>query len=298
MSGMRKRAVFRAAAVSTAVAIGMGVAACGGDDDDDGGADAQQVEITASGPKNAPTFEVDATEVPAGATDLTLVNDSQTEVDGQLGFIAAGEDRTAQEVVDAFGNAVMNRPVPEFFQAGGGPGLTAPGESSTVTQDLEPGTYYVLPADAVPSAEEVASFEVTEGDDGGELPETEGKVTSVEYSFSGDGLKAGTNEILLENTGGQWHHFLASKLKDDATIEQAKNYLLSEGEGGGPVPFEEGAGAQSNEIESTVMDPGFSQVVEAELEPGRYAFVCFIPDKQGGPPHAVKGMVSEVTVEE
>jgi hypothetical protein len=293
----RKRALLRAAAAGAVVAVGLALAACGGDDDDDdGGSEAQQVQLTASGGKNDLSFEVDTTEVPAGATDLTLVNDSQEPLDGQLGFIPAAEDRTAQEAVDAFGNAVMGRPVPEFFQAGGGPGLTEPGQSSTVTQDLEPGTYYVLPADNIPAAEEVASFEVTENGDG-ELPETEGKVSAVEYSFSGEGLKAGTNEILLENTGGQWHHFLASRLKDDATIEQAKNYLLSQGEGGGPVPFEAGAGAQSNDIESAVMDPGFSQVIEAELESGRYAFFCFIPDKQGGPPHIVKGMVSEVTVE-
>jgi hypothetical protein len=296
MFGNHRRALLRAAATGAVLAVGLGVAACGGDDDDDdGGGEVQQVQLTASGPENAPTFEVDTTEVSAGPTELTLVNDSQAPIDGQLGFIAAGDDRTPQEVVDAFGNAVMNRPVPEFFQAGGGPALTPPGESSTVTQDLEPGTYYVLPADAIPSPDQVASFEVTENGDG-ELPETEGKVTAVEYSFSGEGLKAGTNDILLENTGGQWHHFLASKLKDDATIEQAKQYLLSEGEGGGPVPFE-GNPEESNAIESTVMDPGFSQVVEAELESGRYAFFCFIPDKQGGPPHVVKGMVSEVTVE-
>jgi uncharacterized cupredoxin-like copper-binding protein len=296
MSVIRRRAIFLAACVGSAV-IALGVTACGDDDDDGGdGGDVEAIQLTASGARNDLSFEVDATEVPAGATELTLVNDSQAPVDGQLGFVPAGEDRSPEEVVDAFRSAVENRGVPGFFQAGGGPGVTEPGQSSSVTQDLEPGTYYVLPADDIPAPGDLASFEVTENGDG-ELPETEGKVSAVEYSFSGEGLKAGTNQILLENTGGQWHHFLASKLKDDATIEQAKTYLESEGGGGGPVPFE-GNPEESNEIESTVMDPGFSQVIEADLEPGRYAFFCFIPDKQGGPPHVAKGMVSEVTVEE
>jgi hypothetical protein len=46
------------------------------------------------------------------------------------------------------------------------------------------------------------------------------------------------------------------------------------------------------------MDGGVSQIVDANLEPGSYAFFCFISDKTGGPPHVVKGMVSEVSVEE
>ena len=52
-------------------------------------------------------------------------------------------------------------------------------------------------------------------------------------------------------------------------------------------------------MSSTVLDGGKSQIVTANLEAGRYAFLCFISDKQtGGPPHVVKGMVSEVEVTE
>ena len=47
-----------------------------------------------------------------------------------------------------------------------------------------------------------------------------------------------------------------------------------------------------------MLEGGTSQVVTANLEPGKYAFFCFISDKAGGPPHVVKGMVSEVNVEE
>ncbi len=40
-----------------------------------------------------------------------------------------------------------------------------------------------------------------------------------------------------------------------------------------------------------------SEGVEFTGGPGKYAFCCFIADQQGGPPHVVKGMVSEVAVE-
>ena len=33
-----------------------------------------------------------------------------------------------------------------------------------------------------------------------------------------------------------------------------------------------------------------------ELRQGRYALVCFLSDRKGGPPHVVKGMVTEVDV--
>jgi hypothetical protein len=46
-----------------------------------------------------------------------------------------------------------------------------------------------------------------------------------------------------------------------------------------------------------VIEGGESQLVTADLEPGRYALLCFISDRQGGPPHAVKGMVDELEIE-
>ena len=45
-----------------------------------------------------------------------------------------------------------------------------------------------------------------------------------------------------------------------------------------------------------MIDGGAKQAVELELKAGKYALVCFVPDRQGGPPHAAKGMISEATV--
>jgi hypothetical protein len=280
------------APLATAAVLAIGVGACG--DDDSGDADAQTVTLNASGQGGALEFSVDPGEVTTGAAELELVNDTGEPIDGQLGYVA--EERSDEEVAAEFRNAVSGRPVADWFQGGGGPGTTEPGQTGTVTQDLEAGTYYVLPGNDVPEPP-LAKFTVSEGDDGAELPETDGKVTAVDYSFSGEGLAAGTSEVLLENDGEQWHHFLAAKLKEDATIEQAQEYLQSEGGGGGPAPFE-GDLETGNAIESTVMDGGTSQVVTAELEQGRYAFFCFIPDKLGGPPHVLMGLVSEVVVTE
>ena len=37
--------------------------------------------------------------------------------------------------------------------------------------------------------------------------------------------------------------------------------------------------------------------ITLDLKPGRYAFYCFVSDREGGKPHALKGMVEEFKVE-
>ena len=38
------------------------------------------------------------------------------------------------------------------------------------------------------------------------------------------------------------------------------------------------------------------QTIAVDAQPGKYALICFVPDRKGGPPHSKKGMVSEATV--
>jgi hypothetical protein len=290
-------ASIRALALIAAIsATALTVAACGGDDDDGGDSESPNtIAINATGSERNVSFEAPA-QAEAGAAEIQLTNSTNVkEMDGQLGFVAAGEEHSDEEVAAELQNAATGKPVAEWFLAGGGVGVTTPGETESVTQDLQEGTYYVLSQAAQPRPP-LTKIEVS-GGDGAELPETEGTVTAAEYSFTGEGLKAGTNQVLLDNAGAQWHHFLASELKPDATIEQAQQYLERQGRGVGRSPFTAEPGSE-NAVETTVLDGGFSQVVDVELNQGRYAFYCFISDKQGGPPHVAKGMVSEVVVEE
>lgn len=269
-------------------ALGL-VAGCGDDDS----SDPASISIEASGAEGGLTFEAPS-EADAGATEIEFTNSSELEeLDAQLAFVAAGEEHSDEEVIAELQKAFDGEAVADWFQAGGGNASTAKGESSSVTQELQEGTYYVLGGEDVPQAP-LTKIAVS-GGDGTELPEPDATVSAQEYSFSSDGLKAGEQQVLLDNQGGTWHHFLASPLKEGATIEQAKQFLLSEK---GEPPFEDGEGA-SNEVESTVLEGGSSQLVDLDLKPGRYAFFCFVSDKQtGGPPHVVKGMVSELEVSE
>ncbi|CAN5528935.1 hypothetical protein BH20ACT15_BH20ACT15_10510 [soil metagenome] len=270
------------------------IAGCGGDDDS---SEPSSIAVEASGGKGS--LEVTApSEAEAGPAEITFTNSSEEgELDGQLVYVAEGEDHTDMEVSAELGKAVEGQPVADWFQAAGGPGFAGKGESSTATVDLQAGTYYFVPSTDDEPTLPLTKFTVT-GESDEDLPDADATVTANEYSFSSEGLKAGETSVLLENAGAQWHHFLASPLKEDATIEQAREFLETEK---GEPPFVEqgpGQGAGANEVESTVLEGGVSEVVDLDLLPGRYAFFCFIADKEGGPPHVAKGMVSEVEVTE
>jgi hypothetical protein len=46
-----------------------------------------------------------------------------------------------------------------------------------------------------------------------------------------------------------------------------------------------------------LLDGGRSQAVDLNLPKGNIALICFVSDREGGPPHVAKGMLSGATVE-
>jgi hypothetical protein len=271
----------------------VGLAACGGDDEktssgsssDAGSSEPAKLAITASGTPDKPVFEV-ASESPAGLTEITFTNDGKGEIDGQLVRIEG--DHAVDAVVAELEKAQGGKPIQDWFQAKGGVGSTPGGETGTVTQVLEPGTYYVVGGNKPP--EEPASFEVTGEASDAKLPAADGgKLGAGEYSFFGSPVTSGA-PVEFDNTGKQWHHFIALQLIGDATIDDAKAFFKNEGKG--KPPFDEKKG-----FDTSVMDGGVSQVVDnPDLQPGNYVLVCFLSDREGGPPHFTKGMVAPLEV--
>jgi plastocyanin len=221
----------------------------------------------------------------AGTAEITLRNEAKGGNDLQL--IRVEGDRSAQEVVDGLGEASKGQPFPDWFFAGGGIGGTNPGESGTVTQVLQPGTYYALSTEGRLDAKSVAVVEVGGEESDDELPEADATVTAVEYGFDSEELPSGAVEIDFENDGVQPHHLLASQLIGDSTAADVERFFKTEK--GKPPLHKEGQA-------TAVIEGGEGQTVTFNLKPGRYAFYCFISDRQGGPPHAFKGMIDEFEV--
>jgi hypothetical protein len=285
---------LRALALPAAILSLALVTGCGDDDDDsgDGGGDAQALTITvADDGKSKSTVKAPAT-TEAGVAELTLENTGKRPHDAQL-FRVEG-NKTATQVIAAVGKLLQGQGgTPDWLSAAGGVGATGPGQSATVTQVLEPGTYYIGDIEGTsgpPDPKSVPKLVVSGEASDAELPETDAAVTATEYKFAAEGLTAGQNEILFDNAGAEPHHIIAAPINPGSTIEDVRAFVKTEK---GKPPVDE-----ANAPVTAVLEGQMSQIVTMYLaKPGSYALLCFISDRKGGPPHALKGMISEATVE-
>lgn len=119
--------------------------------------------------------------------------------------------------------------------------------------------------------------------------------TGVDYEYEGipDSIDAGTVAVTFHNEGEEMHEIGLARINDDVTMPLEELLALPEEQAMTMVTFTGAAFAE----------PGASDTTFLQLEPGRYAAVCFVPegtthDTEGsGPPHFTLGMVAEFTAE-
>jgi plastocyanin len=278
-----------------ALVLGAGVAALAlgacGDDDDNGGESAKTQTLTAS--VDAAGKVTGLKSIEAGLVKVDFKNNGKMPYDLQL--VKVDGNQTSADVLKITNSDAEGGKIPDWLHGVGGVGTLPPGKSGSATQVLAPGKYHAL---AEPDTEgergpepTAASFEVTGSASDATLPQTDATVDAFEYAFKANGLKAGTNEVTFSNTGRELHHVVAAPIQPGKTLADAKKFFQSEGEPSGapPVDFENG-------FSTAVLDGGAEQVTTFNLKSGKYAFVCFLPDRAGGPPHVAKGMITEVDV--
>ena len=262
------------------VCIPLALAACG-DDDDDGGGDSPQV------------FEVEASDdgltspsaARPGAIEIRFTNSGKQDHSAQ---IVSLDGHTVDEVEKAGGMwADDGKPLPEWITFHGGIGNMRPGTSTTAVVELEAGEYAFF--DIEGRGKKPYSEFTVEGDDADDLPETDGTIEAREYSFTGSGLEAGRGQVRFENVGEEPHHLVAAPIRPGKTIGDVRNFVKTEK---GEPPIDE-----EKTFDTAILSGGSSALIDVDLQAGDYALLCFIPDRAGGPPHAVKGMVSAASVE-
>lgn len=284
-----------------AVALAAGAAGCGGDDENTSGTTSgapaettaagtapSRLALTLSGTRKKATMTGPAT-VSGGLVEITFTSEVKGASGAQL--IRFDGERSPEEI-EAAGVAwgENGKALPDWMFLEGGVDSQGP-EPATSVQVLEPGRYAAVDTDSNQKPSPAHAFEVTAGE-GGELPPTDARIEMKEYAFAAEGLKAGGQKVLVENTGSQPHFIVGAPLAQGATVEDAKTFLESEGKGAeGPPPID-----FERSFSTSIMDGGGAQVVDLDLAKGRYVLVCFVPDRAGGAPHVAKGMVSEVTV--
>lgn len=294
------------------VVIVLVAGACGDDDDNASStgttekAAAQPEKIAVSAKEESGTkysFAVPAT-IKGGLVDITLQNTGKRPHDFQLIKLDSGTtDQQANDFVKSLDQE--GGPIPDYVHPVGGTGTAAPGAASEVKQKLDKGDYLYFCTESdeedappdVPKGSHASKgmqgrFTVSDTANDADLQETDAKVSATEYKFTTSGLKAGENEVTFENTGAQYHHFFAAPISQGKTIEDVKTFLSSQGPPQGPPPidFEKGT-------EVAVTQKGADTVSRVTFPAaGKYAMLCFINDKAGGPPHFTKGMLQEVDI--
>jgi|KBSMisStandDraft_5_1062788.scaffolds.fasta_scaffold07791_4 hypothetical protein len=233
-------------------------------------------------------FELPA-QVPAGIVTIHLVNNGKEFHQAQL--IRLEDGKTAAD----FGEAMKHPgPPPTWVKFLGGPNAAGPSGSAEGSVVLEPGSYAVLcfipSSDMVPHVMKgmLHPFEVTASQGAAnQLTGESDTITVRDYAFTQSSpLTPGHHVILVKNDGTQAHEVVLVKLPPGVAIADLGKWA-DKMKGAPPgLPF---AGVTS-------LDPGASATFAADLTPGEYGLICFLPDMKDGKPHWTHGMMTQFKV--
>lgn len=259
-----------------------------------GDAEAQRLDLTVT--ENA--INGLPLEIPGGVVTVSLGVEPPADPELELAFSKVAEGTSEQDFTDGLATVLDGGAFPDFWENNAGVGA---GEYSIV---LEPGSYFVWfekgggeeeegeeqAEDETPPEFVVAPLTVAEGDDEGQLPETDGTITAVDYRFEAD-VQAGDSFTFRNNSSEQFHHAIVFNFGtiDPATVEEnLPTFLENAGEGPPPPAFADLDFETLVAGHSGVFGPGGAGTAIGTFQSGNtYAAVCFIQDRAGGPPHAI-----------
>jgi hypothetical protein len=274
--------IRRLCALVAVLAAALALSACGDDEEEGGGGQTEQpttVAMSVSGSGRNVKMTAPKT-VEGGVVKIEFSNEAKGDHGLQLGYVDEGH--TPQEGLEAAAAwGEEGKPLPAWVHLHGGVGTLRPGTRQSVTQELPAGRYFAVDIDS-----NAAAYFSVSGGGSGEQPSAPATITASEYKFEATGLQAGKRQALVENAGEEPHFIAAAQIKPGSTIEDVRKFVRTEK---GPEPFAEGG------FDTAIIDGGVAQTIELDAPAGKYAFMCFVPDRKGGPPHVAKGMISEVT---
>ena len=118
----------------------------------------------------------------------------------------------------------------------------------------------------------------------------EATYVATEFAFEGpDVLSSGDVTVTMDNKGKQMHELALGELLQGKTMADV-HALLKKGLPKKPPKW-------FRDVGGTGAKPGSTGSLDAELTPGNYIMLCFVPDKASKKPHVMLGMMKEVTVE-
>lgn len=225
----------------------------------------------------------------AGAVTLKLVNRGNEFHHVWVGRLDGG--RTVEDLLAAMKTP---GPLPAWVRDMGGPNAPAPGGGeSNATLTLTPGSYFVacvIPGpDGVPHLMKgmIRPLTVVRTPKPAADPVGDMIITLLDYSFTLSApLTPGKHLIEVRNSGAQPHEIELVRLAPGKTAEEVLAWVHKPE--GTPPGLPLGGVAP--------LGRGGVNWFEVDLEPGKYAVICFLPDMKDGKPHFMHGMVREIEV--
>lgn len=228
-------------------------------------------------------------EIPAGMTTFKLINDGK--VLHHLSIVRLDSGKTIKDLEAAL--ALPAAP-PRWAVPMGGPNAPDPTKESNATLDLTPGNYamvcFVDQPGGVPHFAKgmIRPFTVGAATAGAAAPAPAADidVKLVDYGFElSKPITAGTHTFSVTNSATQPHEVEMVKLAPGKTVEQLLGWLQKPS---GPPPASAVGG-----VAGMIGDTNY---FTADITPGQYALICFLPDVKDGKPHFMHGMTKTITV--
>ena len=229
------------------------------------------------------------TEIPAGMTTFRLINDGPGFHHMQIVRLDSG--KTMADFEAAF---KKKGPPPNWIVMVGGPNAPSPEMEANATLEMTPGNYalvcFVDIPEGMPHAAKGMVLPLTVREAAGataKAPEADVVMTLADYNFQlSKPLVAGKQTIEVRTAMGQPHEVELIKLAPGKTAQDMLGWMKNMK---GPPPGE-GIGGVAGVVAGTPV------YFSADLTPGDYVLICFLPDAKDGKPHFTKGMMQVVTI--
>lgn len=252
-------------------------------------------------------------EVPGGLTRVTLVNEGA--MDHHAIFLLLADGVTGEDVAAAAENPDPTQLVSLGQMLGGPNGAPPGGGSATVILDLVPGNHEVVCA--IPDEEGIphyvsgmiAPLTVTEQEETPPAPEADLTVNLVDFEFHDLPAEVPSGAQLWEavNTGEEPHELVILKLTPGVDFDTALGMFTGEmpmqgdaspGEDAAASPAVAAMAPPFALVTGTApMNPGMTNWLVLDLEPGDYGAICLVPSPaNNGLPHLALGMAMPFTV--
>jgi hypothetical protein len=225
--------------------------------------------------------------MPAGWLTLRMVN-SGRELH-MFGISRVRDGHTVKEVIDSLTHH-REAPTEEW----GGPNAVSSGDTSTAGLFFPPGQYLV--GCVIEGADGqlhfmkgmTAGFEVVPASDTASVVGEDALVTLTDYhvAVTGAPLTPGARTVRVRNAATQGHDLEILQLLPGHSVEEALRWFEH------PAKEPPTARALGGVV---AIHPGQEALVTASFAPGRYLFLCWVPDATGQP-HFRRGMQTVVTI--